>query len=628
MKRIYSLVVLLVLSLSFVGNRLSAQNNYRCEIDQSVQGGFLNLDFYIQRTSGSDFYLGSSNFSIFVTASNLSIDAMQQDYAANGPWDSNTDPNAYYPISSGHGSSYVNLNVNHQTTMPGPGQLVTTTRTRIGRIKVPITNPAGFNTVVWRTSPMDLYSFSLQNIKPYGTFANPAPNFPLCEVPAAPTLTALNGTQVCDGSKTLLKSSYPGKNIWYIDGNVVNGYDTDSMWVNSIGNYTVAAQSYSCVSGQSAMVQIQTGTCSCPIASNMSATPDYTKATLNWTTNTDFPYYQADSCQIQIRKLGTSAWKTRKNATLSTLTVYNLEQFTTYEWRVRTFCHQGGSTFSTIGVFTTGAPCGTISNLVASNITVNSVVLNWQITGATPDSYQVSYRRSGENGWLLRTTNVNSITLNGLFNNQAYEWRVRSVCSGSNSIWSSTDIFSTLPGCLKPTNLTASNITTTSATVSWDNPANADSFNIQYRIAGSGSNFILRNTKTLSLALSNLLANTTYEWRVRGYCSGTTLGYTELSTFNTTVMKTVVADPDAVFKTYPNPNAGVFTVEFNLTQDANVKIRVANQLGQTVYEASDYVSKGNYKHEINITSFEAGAYLVEVTDGTNTWTSKVVKSTY
>ncbi|MCZ2356698.1 MAG: fibronectin type III domain-containing protein [Bacteroidia bacterium] len=628
MKRVYSLVVLLILFLGFTQQNLLAQNKYKCEIDQSVQGGFLNLDFYIQRTSGSDFYLGSSNFSIYVTAANLNIDAMQQDYTANGPWDSNTDPNSYYPLSSGHGLDYVNLNVNEQTTMQGPGQLVTATRTRIGRIKVPITNPAGFNTVIWRIKPMALYSFSLQNIKSLGTFVNPAPNFPLCETPAIPILSALNGSQLCNGARTLLKSNFSGKNVWYLDGNLISNYDADSMWVSSAGNYTVAAQSYSCVSNQSPVIQIQTGTCSCPIATNLSALPDYTKAALSWTLNTDFPYYHADSCQVQIRKLGSSNWMTRKNATLSSLTVYLLDQNTTYEWRVRTFCGQGSSTFSSIGVFTTGAPCGTISNLVASNITTNSVALNWQISGAVPDSYQVGFRRAGENGWILRTATTNSITLNGLFNNQAYEWRVRSICASSNSIWTQPSNFNTLPGCLKPTNLTASNITITGATVSWDNLANADSFNVQYRVAGNNGNFIQRNTKTTSFGLVNLLSNTTYEWRVRGFCSGTTLGFSDNATFSTTIMKTIASDPDAVFRTYPNPNAGIFTVEFNLIQDASVKIKVSNQLGQTVYEASDYVAKGNYKHEINIASFEAGTYIVEVFDGSQTWVSKVVKSTY
>jgi len=81
-----------------------------------------------------------------------------------------------------------------------------------------------------------------------------------------------------------------------------------------------------------------------------------------------------------------------------------------------------------------------------------------------------------------------------------------------------------------PTNLIASSITTTTATIGWDN-TNVTSYDIQYRESGT-STWITTSSVTNSLDLTGLNANTTYEFQVRGICL-TPSNYSSLATFTT-----------------------------------------------------------------------------------------------
>jgi hypothetical protein len=66
------------------------------------------------------------------------------------------------------------------------------------------------------------------------------------------------------------------------------------------------------------------------------------------------------------------------------------------------------------------------------------------------------------------------------------------------------------------------------------------------------------------------------------------------------------------FKVYPNPNDGKFNLKFNLTQRANVKIRVTSMLGQVVYENMLMDFEGMHAEEIDLANFTNGQYIVNV----------------
>ena len=78
------------------------------------------------------------------------------------------------------------------------------------------------------------------------------------------------------------------------------------------------------------------------------------------------------------------------------------------------------------------------------------------------------------------------------------------------------------PACGDPIGLTSSNITNTSATVSWTGVANADlvSYSLEYKSSSSTWIPVTLNTPTSTSAnITGLTQGTTYDWRVRATCS-------------------------------------------------------------------------------------------------------------
>gem|GEM_PF-2044288 len=89
-------------------------------------------------------------------------------------------------------------------------------------------------------------------------------------------------------------------------------------------------------------------------------------------------------------------------------------------------------------------------------------------------------------------------------------------------------------GCNAPTGLTASNITNTSATLSWSAVSGALSYNLQWKAASSGTWNTVSGLASTSYNLSGLTAGTTYNYQVQTVCSGGTSSYSSTASFTTT----------------------------------------------------------------------------------------------
>jgi len=180
-----------------VGLAITAQGQtktYRVEVEQQVQGTNLLVSMYITKITGADFALGSANFSIFMTGANLNIGGLTIDPAGKGPFDAANNPSDYMDMFTSLRANYFALNIARITGSGTSGVLVTSTRTLIARMIVPITNPAGFNTITWRLIPMDVMNWGSNRIKDLGEFVTPAPNFPLSPPTPLPlTLLSFDG---------------------------------------------------------------------------------------------------------------------------------------------------------------------------------------------------------------------------------------------------------------------------------------------------------------------------------------------------------------------------------------------------------------------------------------------------
>lgn len=86
--------------------------------------------------------------------------------------------------------------------------------------------------------------------------------------------------------------------------------------------------------------------------------------------------------------------------------------------------------------------------------------------------------------------------------------------------------------CFYPLNLTSTNITTTSATLSWDSVPGALSYNIQYRIVGAPS-WSTASSPVNTYNAAGLAPGSTYEWQVQTVCTGGNSNYTFSENFVT-----------------------------------------------------------------------------------------------
>lgn len=118
----------------------------------------------------------------------------------------------------------------------------------------------------------------------------------------------------------------------------------------------------------------------------------------------------------------------------------------------------------------------TPTDLSVSEISTTSAMLSWAQAG-TPTSWVVAYKAAGDPDFTEILADTNPFTLTGLYPETPYTVKVRPVI-GEVVMWSSSVTFTTEPLRLPPTNLAVSDITSTSALVSWEGSAN--SYDVRY----------------------------------------------------------------------------------------------------------------------------------------------------
>lgn len=175
------------------------------------------------------------------------------------------------------------------------------------------------------------------------------------------------------------------------------------------------------------------------------------------------------------------------------------------------------------------AQCATPTNLaVTYNNNVSTFTWN-AVPGATGYLFEIGW--AGGN-WEYGTIPVstNSYPLTGLMQGGNFQWRVTADC-GTLSAPSATAFYNS--PCVPPFNLSATNISTNSATVNWqqgvDNPNNTG-FSVSYRLANTNNTWtqltnVYNNPTATFFNITGLAPGTAYEWRVRRVCSAANSPY-------------------------------------------------------------------------------------------------------
>ena len=173
--------------------------------------------------------------------------------------------------------------------------------------------------------------------------------------------------------------------------------------------------------------------------------------------------------------------------------------------------------------------CQTPLNLSAGTPTATSVSVSWSAFGAAGNGYRVEYKPTTGSAWTALRTVGPSISLTNLASSTAYEVRVRSLCSASDSSTTSTAITLTTQtvACPVPTGLAVTPSSSTELLVSGNGGSGVVQFRVEYRMLGvlSWSQY---TTSTLPFTISGLIPLTTYEIRLTGVCAANSSNPTTL----------------------------------------------------------------------------------------------------
>lgn len=187
---------------------------------------------------------------------------------------------------------------------------------------------------------------------------------------------------------------------------------------------------------------------------------------------------------------------------------------------------------------TSGVGCGTPAGLSSSAITTSSATVSWTaVSGA--NSYDVDYKLISSGTWtnVATSTTSTSANLGGLEPGSNYDWRVRANCTGGSSAYAQGQFTTqSVVTCNAPTGLSSSGITSSGATVGWTAVTGAVSYDVDYKLASSGTwTNAATATTSLSVNLSDLTSASVYDWRVRTNCSSSGSSYVQAQFTTATV---------------------------------------------------------------------------------------------
>ena len=142
------------------------------------------------------------------------------------------------------------------------------------------------------------------------------------------------------------------------------------------------------------------------------------------------------------------------------------------------------------------------------------------------------------------------------------------------------------PGCSVPAGLSATGITTTSATLNWSAATGATSYHIQYRKIGT-TTWSSTTSATTSTGISGLTAATSYEFQVETVCAAGTSGYSGSTVFTTSTGTTSLSSGKIAI---------YFNTPVNNTVSSGVNaIYLASHMADTLVA---YISRAKYSIDI------------------------------
>ena len=321
----------------------------------------------------------------------------------------------------------------------------------------------------------------------------------------------------------------------------------------------------------------------------------------------------ANSFDVAVKPASSNVWPEPTRITDHNYTFTGLEPNTAYNFRVRSLCSDTSVSFwTTSNCVTDTLECYVPENLTIVETDFQNVTLSWN---ADLTNHAVAYVVNINNSAFSAYDTVysNNVTITGLYPDMSYDVKVRAMCSATTySDWSETLSFTTAT-CLPVADVTVSNVTSSSAVVTWTPQGDATAWTVSYGFMGYTQGSGIETTVTEpTYTFTGLDEMTTYDVYVRSACSEdvaslwspvvrfTTLEYQGIATVDGNVTCTI----------YPNPADDATTISIS-GANGTVRIAVIDINGRTV--ASEEIScAGNCTKQMTVGSLAQGAYYVRV----------------
>ena len=322
----------------------------------------------------------------------------------------------------------------------------------------------------------------------------------------------------------------------------------------------------------------------------------------------------ASNYEVAIKPASTNAWPAPTQVNAHSYTFTNLEPNTTYNYRVRSICSDTAISFwTTSNCVTDTLTCYVPENVVVDEAGFQSVTLSWRAdVTAHAVAYVVNVFNTSFNSH--DTVYSNHVTILGLNPGVAYSVRVQAMCSATTySDWSESASFTTAV-CMPITDIRVSDVTNSSAVVSWTPTGEETEWTVSYGYRGFdqgwGTNVTV-NTPTYTI--TGLLPEMEYDVYVRAACTDevfsdwfgtgfTTLTHTGIS----------LVDGNISCDIYPNPTTGASTISVSGVR-GRMLVSVVDVNGSTV--ASDELwcsGDDDCRKQMSVKDLAQGVYYVHI----------------
>lgn len=460
-----------------------------------------------------------------------------------------------------------------------------------------------------------------------------------CAAPVAITVTNITGsgatigwTAISGASGYTLRYRLVGAAAWTTVNTPSNPYIVTGLPNNDEVEVTIQSLCGNSSSGYKNGILFITGAtgggggAACGTPTGLGVTPASTSAVTAWQAVAG-----AASYSISWKLSTASVWSTAISTTAVSYTITGLTALQTYNVRVAAVCNGVTSAFVT-ATFTTpssggGNICNVPANLTATPTSTTAQSAWTAASGAT--AYQVQWKTANSSTWgSLVTVTGTGYNVTGLIASTAYNIRVRTVCSSTVSGYITTS-FTTLSSgggggaCAIPTGLTASNISATSARVSWFPSQGAVNYTMRIKLSTSSTWFTFNNLPAAIITVQNLTPSSIYQVEVRSNCSGGVVSaYCTTYSFTTPALFTggeledreghlvIHQDIATSLIAMPNPTEGLFYVSIDGGNTVDVDVIVTNSFGQVVL--SKIAVGPNEPIALDISDQPSGVYIIAI----------------